>query len=642
MSERIEKLTAQDGESKDLVTENIEKLKRLFPEIVTEGKIDFEVLKDLLGEFTEKSDERYSFTWNGKSKARKLVLTPSRGTLRPAPEESVNWDTTDHLFIEGDNLEVLKLLQRSYHKKVKMIYIDPPYNTGKNFVYNDDYKDNLKNYLRGTGQLDDDGKKLSSNLETSGRYHTDWLNMMYPRLKLARELLTDDGVIFISIDDHEVHNLRKVCDEIFGEENLLAELIWNLSSGTQAGHFTRSNEMIITYAKHKDRLPYFKDRSWGTIKHGALKKISKVNPSSEVKFPAGSITFEGENAEFEGVLGESEKQYIKKGKLKFKDGVLVEDVVIEAGWAMKNQLLSWLDGKETYDTKGQRVIRFYFNSNGILFYEKERGTVHPKTVIHAKDVGNTRTGGSELKNLLGENYMDFPKPSSLISYLISIVSSENDLILDFFAGSCPLAQSVLELNFEEGLNRKFMVVQLPEKVNENSSAYEKGYKTISEIGQARIKKVINNILQKYPNNKKDLGFKLFKLNSSNIKPWDPSFDHVQLSLEDSIENIKPDRSELDVLYEILLKYGLDLTLPIEERIIGNTTVYIVGAGALILCLSDQIDLEVVEEGIAKIKEELQPELIRVVFRDSGFKDDVVKTNAVQILKQYGIEDVKCI
>src|SRR5690625_2051152 len=224
MSEEMKKLTAQDGDSKDLVAKNVEKLKKLFPEIVTDGKIDFETLEELLGQFTDKSNERYSFTWNGKSKARKLAMTPSRGTLRPAPEESVNWDTTQNLFIEGDNLEVLKLLQKSYHKKVKMIYIDPPYNTGKEFIYPDKFQDNLETYLRYTGQVDDEGKKMSANSETSGRYHTNWLNMMYPRLRLARNLLRDDGVIFISIDDHEVANLRKMCDEIFGEENFVAQL----------------------------------------------------------------------------------------------------------------------------------------------------------------------------------------------------------------------------------------------------------------------------------------------------------------------------------------------------------------------------------------------------------------------------------
>jgi len=628
-----------DGKTMDIVAENVGRLKELFPEAFTEGKVDFEALKEVLGTFVDDRDERYSFTWNGKSKARMIAQTPSTGTLRPCKEESMDWDSTQNIFIEGDNLEVLKLLQKSYHKKVKMIYIDPPYNTGKDFVYKDNFKDNIKNYKEITGQVDGEGRNLSNNPETSGRYHTDWLNMMYPRLKLARNLLKDDGVIFISIDDNEVANLRKMCDEIFGEENLLGELIWHLSSGPQAGHFTRSNEILIAFAKNKNLLDYFQDKSGGTIKHGALKKISTANPASEITFKKGSIKLEGEDAEFPDELGGSEKQYITDGKFRFKDGVLAEDVTIKAGWAMKNQVLSWLKGEDTFDSKGQRVIRFYFNPQGILFYEKERGTAHPKTVIPASEVGGTKAGGDQVSELLGSKVMSFPKPIGLIQFLTNYVTASDDLILDFFAGSGTTAHAVLNSKVKNSENLKYIVVQIPERCTKESEAYKAGYRTIAEISKERIRRAAAKIKEENPEYDGDLGFKVFKLDSTNIKPWEVDFDLTERTLEDFISNIKTDRREEDVLYEILLKYGLDLTLPITEHAIAGQKVFDIGMGALIICLADAISLEVVE-GIAKLKDELNPEIMRVVFKDSGFKDDVVKTNAVQILKQAGIVDVR--
>lgn len=633
----MDKITGNSPEAKslDITNQNIEQLKQLFPDVLSEGKIDFEALRAVLGEEIDDSDERYNFTWNGKTKARQIAQTPSTGTLRPCKEESVNWDTTENLFIEGDNLEVLKLLQKSYHKKVKMIYIDPPYNTGGDFVYKDNFHDNIKNYLEITGQLDDSGRKLSTNSDTSGRYHSDWLNMIYPRLKLARNLLKDDGVIFISIDDYEITNLKNIADEVFGEDNFLAKLIWNLTSGPQAGHFTRSHEYVLAYAKNKEALDYFKDTSGGTIKHGALKKISKVNPASEVTFKKGSIRFEGDNAIFTGELGGSEKQYIKSPQLKFENGVLAEDVTIEAGWAMKNQLISWLDGKETYDSKGQKVLRFYFNSKGILFYEKERGTFHPKTVIPT-DVGNTKTGSDQVTKLLGEKVMDFPKPTSLIEFLIKTVSQgENELILDFFAGSGTTGQAVLNQNQLDGKNRRFILVQLKEQTNIDSNAHKNGYDYVSKITLARLKMAIENISDSH------IGFKHFRLDETNIRPWDADFENLEKVLQQASTSIKEDRSSEDVLYEVFLKYGYDLTTPVETEVVNGNNVFVVGAGALFVCLDDEITTDTVE-GIAKLKEEYDPETTQVVFKDEGFADDRVKTNAIQILKQAGIEDVKSI
>jgi len=624
-----------DSKSLDIVSQNIEKIKELFPEVFSEGKINFAKLQEELGTFAEDEAERYNFTWAGKTEAKRIAQTPSTGTLRPCKEESKDWDTTQNLYIEGDNLEVLKLLQKSYHKQVKMIYIDPPYNTGKDFVYKDNFKDNIKNYLEITGQVDSEGNRLSTNSDTNGRYHSDWLSMMYPRLKLARNLLKDDGVIFISIDDNEVANLRKLCDEIFGEDNFVTELIWSLNSGTQAGYFTRSHETILVYAKNNLLLSSFKDFSGGTIKHGALKKISKVNPSSDILFPKGSIRCENQNVSFSGTIGGSEQQFIK-GEMKFIDGVLANDVLIEAGWAMKNQVLSWLKGEETYDSKGQKVLRFYFNAQGILFYEKERGTQHPKTVLQSEKVGNTKRGGQDILDLFSEKIMDFPKPINLIEFLTSLIAqNENDMILDFFSGSATTAHAIMKLNSEDSGNRKYIMVQLPEPTD------NKEFPTICEIGKERIRRAGEKI--KTDNAGKDLsnldiGFKVLKLDSSNIKTWDSNFENLEQNLLDSIENIKDDRTPQDLLYEILLKYGLDLTLPIEEKTLHSKKVFVIGYGALIVCLDDEITLEVVE-AIAKLKDEYKSEITRVVFKDSSFADAVVKTNALQVLKQFEIDEV---
>ena len=654
-----------DGLTLNIVEQNIEKLRELFPDAFAEAsdehgprwKVDIDSLREILGEYVEDKPERYSFNWNGKARARRIAQTPSTGTLRPCPEESVNWDTTQNIFIEGDNLEVLKLLQKSYHKKVKMIYIDPPYNTGKEFIYPDKFADNLGTYLKYTGQVDEEGLKLSANAETSGRYHTNWLNMMLPRLKLARNLLRDDGVIFISIDDVEIANLRKLCDEIFDEENRLSDLVWDLGSGTAAGHFTRAHEYILVLAKNKNTLTNFKYNGTAEIiSERAVKKISRGNPASRISFPAG-IEFEGDNAIFSGTFGRSEKITVIDGPMVFEKGRLASSVTIEAGWAMRNQILSWLEGKETYDTKGQRVSRFYFSKKGVLQYEKERGFINPPSVL--RQIASTKRGSEDIVSLFGGKVLDFPKPVALLQYLVQLICDSEDIILDFFSGSCTSAESVLLHNTETEASVKFVCVQLPEPCDQSSdtgkTALEYGFATIAEIGKERIRRVIKKIEGEQAEKVKeakgrldgmgeevqdlDLGFKVFKLDASNIKPWDADFDNLEAELFNAVENIKPDRSEADVLYELLLKYGLDLAVPIEERKIESKTVYIIGAGALVVCLADKISLKVVE-GIAALKDELKPEVMRVVFKDAGFADDVVKTNTVQILRQAGIDDVK--
>lgn len=647
-----------DGKTMDIVAENIGKLKELFPEAFTEDgsdygttkdtkstKINFEVLKELLGEYVTDKDERYSFTWNGKSKARMIAQTSSTGTLRPCKEESVDWDTTKNIFIEGDNLEVLKLLQKSYHKKVKMIYIDPPYNTGKDFVYKDNFKDNIKNYKEITSQVDGEGRNLSNNPETSGRYHTDWLNMMYPRLKLARNLLKDDGVIFISIDDNEVSNLRKICDEIFGEENFSGEFIWKKKQGggNDSNVLVIEHEYIISYSKNIMGFMFGLDKKY--------------------ELDSNLYPFNDENGEYGLVT-------LDKSSIRFSDSLVFEITDHEGNIytprIVKGKQSCWRWGKkkveEDYDQlvfKNGKVYTKYYRPEGIT----------PKSLLVDTIYGRTETGNDDIKSLFENNKpFSYPKPLSLITHLITIGTETEDIILDFFAGSATSAHALMQQNAEDNGNRKFIMVQLPEPCDKKSEAFKAGYKTIAEISKERIRRAAAKIREELTtkdtkSTKKeegdlfaegenfrdvrafrgsklpDLGFKVFKLDSTNIKPWEVDFDLTERTLEDFISNIKTDRREEDVLYEVLLKYGLDLTLPITEHNIAGQKVFDIGIGALIICLSDAISLEVVE-GIAKLKDELNPEIMRVVFKDSGFKDDVVKTNAVQILRQAGIVDVR--
>ncbi len=606
-----------DGKTMDIVAENVGKLKELFPEAFTEGKVDFEALKEVLGMFVDDRDERYSFTWNGKSKARMIAQTPSTGTLRPCKEESVDWDSTQNIFIEGDNLEVLKLLQKSYHKKVKMIYIDPPYNTGKDFVYKDNFKDNIKNYKEITGQVDGEGRNLSNNPETSGRYHTDWLNMMYPRLKLARNLLKDDGVIFMSIDEVEVANLTRICDEIFGEENRLGTIVWKKkTNGNNMGYIPPVHDYFLVYAKVASE-----NCLLGFPLSDEFIEKTYSNPDND---PRGPWTTSDLSANHVGPYFE-----IKNPETGEK--------------FLPPQGRYWVFGEEDVKKRiadGRIIFGKSGNSRPIQKkFLNERSSMRRKAESWWDAHGMNEDGTSEMGQLIAPKVFTHPKPSLTIKNLSNICTQGNDLVLDFFAGSGTTAHALMQLNVEDKSNRKFVMVQLPEITDEKSEAFKSGYKTIAEISKERIRRAAAKIKEENPEYDGDLGFKVFKLDSTNIKPWEVDFDLTERTLEDFISNIKTDRREEDVLYEILLKYGLDLTLPITEHAIAGQKVFDIGMGALIICLADAISLEVVE-GIAKLKDELNPEIMRVVFKDSGFKDDVVKTNAVQILRTAGIVDVR--
>lgn len=611
-----------NGETLNIVNENIEKLKQLFPEAFREGKIDFETLKAELGENVENAEERYSFNWNGKAAARRIAQTPSTGTLRPCPSESVDWDTTQNLFLEGDNLEVLKLLQKSYHAKVKMIYIDPPYNTGQEFIYPDNFHDNLDTYLQYTGQKDAEGKKFGTNAETSGRYHTNWLNMMYPRLKLARNLLRDDGIIFISIDDNEVHNLRKICDEIFGEGNFVEQLIWKRRATPPNDRVIGKNhEYILVFAKNLENIQiHLQPRS-------EILNARYSNPDNDPKgdWVASDLSANG------------------------KGGRLTESCVFsiinpETGQSFfPPQNKCWLYNEEKvneYLLNG----RIGFRSNtGTPFLKRYLSEVRQGSTLATilDEHGFSQDSAKELKQIFENDYFDFPKPTKLLKTIITTGANSNDIVFDFFAGSSTTAHAVMKLNAEDGGNRRCISVQLPEPTDEKSEACKAGYKTIAEISKERIRRAAKKIAEENPQFKGDLGFKVFKLDSSNIKSWDADFANVEQSLLDAVDNIKSDRTSEDLLYEILLKYGLDLTLPIETRDVGGKSAYILGYGALIICLDDDVTLDTVS-AIAALKQEFNSEITRVVFKDGGFANDVVKTNAIQMLKQHGIDDVKSV
>ena len=610
-----------NGESMDITAENIKAMEQLFPEAFEEGKIDFDVLRQLLGDFVDDAQEKYSFKWNGKGKALRLSQTPSMGTLRPCREESKDWDNTENLYIEGDNLEVLKLLQKSYYGKVKMIYIDPPYNTGNDFVYKDNFRDNIKNYREITGQIDGEGNKNSTNTEASGRFHTDWLNMMYPRLRLARNLLSEDGVIFISIDDNEQGNLKKICDEVFGEDNFLGEIIRKTKSmtGDNGNGLNLQHELLVLYAKKINIC----------ILNGEPKLYDNYsNPDNDqngdwcagdpsAKSGGSSTYFEIENpfthrvdlppsGRYWAFSKETLYKYVREGKIKFKKNYKAH----ERGFIFKRYRK---DANSLYDP----VHSLFGTENE---YMNQAATI-------------------ELKSIFKRNLFAYPKPVNFIEKIVQYAAEDDSLILDFFSGSATTAHAVMQLNAEDGGKRRFIMVQLPELTDEKSDAYKAGYKNICEIGKERIRRAGEKIKAEAGDKAKDLdiGFKVFKLDSSNLQKWNPQPENIVENIQLFADNFLPDRSEQDVLYEIILKMGLDLSCPIEEVEAAGETIYIIGDGALMICLGEDITTAVADQ-MVKLHQEYDSELWQVVFRDTGFASDMDKTNIKEILKSAGLAE----
>ncbi|UNT56479.1 site-specific DNA-methyltransferase [Lysinibacillus capsici] len=622
-----------NGESLDLTAQNIARLKELFPEILTDGnKIDFDMLKTVLGEVVETERERYQFTWHGKKKMIEGAQKPSKGTLRPVPDKSKNFDTTENLYIEGDNLEVLKLLQKSYNGKIKMIYIDPPYNTGKEFVYKDNFNQGIKNYLEQTGQIDSEGNRLSTNTDRNGRFHTDWLNMIYARLKLSKNLLKDDGVIFISIDDNQLHNMRKVCDEVFGENNFIINIAWEKvhTRKNSARYFSSSHEYILCYAKKKKQSS--NDSGWQRNLLPRDNTDAYKNPDNDPKGPwkADAIT--------------AHNYYSAEYKITKPNGVTLSRpkdrywLFSEDSWLEKVENNEVLWGEEDSYPLVKRYLK-----------DVQDGIV-PISLFSREFAGDSSFAKKEIDKLLGNGaYFSYPKPTLLIKRLLQIGSDKDSLILDFFSGSATTADSVLQLNSEDGGSRKFIMVQLPELLDEKSEAYKDGYRTICDIGEERIRHAGEKIKAGLKEKQKsaglidenivdpetlDVGFKVLKLCTSNIREWNVDFANLEDQLDLYETPFVDGRSELDIVYEIMLKQGLELTYPIETFEVNGKKVYDIAFGSLFICLSKEITPDIAKAMIAR-RDEHGTDTSSVIFSDAGFNNDSDKLNSIEILKDAG-------
>lgn len=672
----MQKITADSPESKspDLAAENLVMLKTLFPDLVTESKdgvaVNVDVLKQLVGETMTDAEEKYGLNWHGKRKARQIALTPSTGTLRPCREDSVDWDTTQNLMIEGDSLEVIKILQKSYAGKVKMIYIDPPYNTGNDFVYQDDFCDNIENYLKLTGQTGEAGRKLSSNTEASGRFHTDWLNMMYPRLRLARNLLSDDGVILVSINEKEDCRLKILLDEIFGEENFVTSFVWhNNTKGRQMDqHVKGTYESIIVYARSVDELRVNFDSSNEETKDLLRDDISLYR--RDYPLHNGTADFHINNRPnlaysiyYNPASGDA---ITVDEKVDHVGGLIIGEAtrtdLLENGWCRilpkfnvrYNNQRVWRWGAPKFMAEYKTELIFDKNDN-FYPYQKKRFSddgsfdVKYKNYI-AIDTGN---GKKDLMNIFGVNVFSNPKPCSLMAQLLKIFSGPNSLILDFFGGSGTTGHALFLQNALDGGMRKCIIVQLPEPLDPQNKDQEIAVsfcdklgkpRNIAELTKERLRRAGKKIREENPIFAGDLGFRAFKLNSTNIREWQPKRESIGEELEDSIDHLKTNRTEQDILFELLLKLGLDLCVPIEERTIAGKAVHSIGAGTLIVCLAESVSRQEVEPlalGIAKWHSELAPSgEAQCVFRDSAFADDVAKTNLTAILEQHGLRTVR--
>ncbi|MGB3453119.1 MAG: site-specific DNA-methyltransferase [Moheibacter sp.] len=605
-----------DLQSKDFTSENIEKIAALFPHCVTEtaeGKsIDFDLLRqELAAEIVEGNKERYRLEWPGKREAIVTANLPTNNTLRPVREDSVDFDKTENLYIEGDNLEVLKLLQESYLGKIKMIYIDPPYNTGKDFVYQDNFSKDTAEELFESGQKDEYNQKLVVNPETSGRYHSDWLSMMYPRLKLARNLLTEDGVIFISIDDNEVHNLRKLCDEIFGEGNFLANVVWQRTYApiSMKKYFSENHENLLSYSKNKESF------TLNLLPRTDKQNKDYKNPDNDNRgvWKGGNLTVGPAVAkqvyEIVGPTGKS--FYPPKG-------------------------YCWRFTKERFEElKNDNRIWFGKDGNNSplpkLFLSEVQDGVTPMTLWTYDEVGHGQEATRDLRNLFDESVFTNPKPIRYLKRILQLGSNQEDIILDFFSGSATTAHAVMQLNAEDASsgsagNRKYIMVQLPETTDEKSEAYKAGYKNICEIGKERIRRAAKKIKEE-TGAEIDYGFRVYRLDSSNMEDvyYKPQ-DYKQGTMDLFADNVKKDRTAEDLVAQVMLDWGLPLSLPIEQKTIAGKEVYAIAGDSLYCCFDENLD-EAFAKEVAKDKP------LRIVFRDRSFKDDTAKENVKQLLKQ---------
>ncbi|MGH7782265.1 MAG: site-specific DNA-methyltransferase [Candidatus Binatia bacterium] len=659
MTEQPEKL---DLRSHDITEEKQAELLRLFPEIRTEGgKIDFDRLKLALGETVDVGKERYGMVWPGKADCFKTIQQPSLGTLRPCPEESVNFDTSENLIIEGDNLEVLKLLQKSYLSKVKMIYIDPPYNTGNDFIYPDNYNESLQTYLEYTGQVDAEGKKFSTNTDADGRFHSKWLNMLYPRLYLSRNLLREDGVVFISIDDKELHNLRRLCDEVFGEENRVGIICWKNVTDNNPTLITPDNEFILCYARSKEAQPKAWTSRFSTAKELMQAEYERLNaerlPKAEIQ--AQIREFISDNEESVGFLSRY-KMVDDKGVYTGSESVhnprpggydfeVIHPITMKP---MRKPANGYRFPEKTFrEMEAAGIILYGDDENRIVKIKKylEDYEDSLRSVITL----DGRLGSYELKRLFPNNEAVFtnPKPAELLESLISFATEPDAIILDLFAGSGSIGHAVLELNRKSGSRRIFVLVQLPEPCDAESGAYKADLRTIAEITKERIRRVIKTFdrtendaiggLLADDASKPDNGFRVFKLAESNFKSWNANIRQgdataLENQLEMHVDHLRDGRSDDDLLYEVLLKSGYPLTTAVEKIDVARETLYSVAGGLLLVCVERELTYDLIK-AIAGRKPE------RVVCLDEGFAgNDQLKTNAVQTMKAKGVTSFKTV
>lgn len=623
------------GTTPDFKTELAAQLSELIPEAIADGKVDVEKLTELLGDDVADAKERFGLFWPGKNRALRAAQEPTTATLKPDIENSKDWDTTNNVFIEGDNLEVLKILQKHYHGKIKMIYIDPPYNTGKDFVYPDNYKEGLETYLEWTRQVNDEGKRVSTNSESEGRYHSNWLNMMYPRLKLARNLLKQDGVLCVSIDDHEAENLKRLLLEVFGEHNFLAQLIWDKQHSQQQGIFKRYHEYVLVFARNVSALGGISGGD-GFIEAGALKKVSRANPASLFTFPAGTRFDAPDGTELSGTFGGSEKVTVVEGEFAARDGATTEAVTLSAGWTQRNQMTSWFAGNETFDSKGQRVVEFYFNSAGKLKCRKERGVITPPSLLPRYGMVSEQTAA--LDSLMGGHFFDTPKPVELIKDLARWFTTEDDIVLDFFAGSGTTAQSVLELNAEDGGSRRFYVVQLPEPLPSGSLGRDKGWTTIAEITQRRLALAGERVDAELSGHAVDTGFRSYSLSDTNFSKWRVTNEVDVTALEQHLLDLRDsaddDATPESLLTELLLKQGYSLTEQVDDVGVDGLNLKSVGGGLVLAYLDEHV-----KPTLDQLRTVLGSEdLARFIILEDAFQgDDELKTNLAQEAKSRSVE-----
>ena len=613
-------------QSSNGVEDNITKIAQLFPDCVTEtvdersGQpkhlIDFEKLKQNLSDsvISERA-ERYQFTWPDKSKAILLANSPINATLRPCREDSVDFDNTQNLYIEGDNLDVLKCLKETYLHKVKMIYIDPPYNTGNDFVYEDDFAQSSEEYLANSGQFDEQGNRMFTNAESNGRFHTDWLNMIYPRLKVARDLLADDGVVFISIDDHEMENLKKTCNEIFGEQNFIACIIWQRTYApiSLKKYFSENHDFCLVYAKKKE---IFK---LNLLPRSEKQNKDYKNPDNDPRgaWKVGNLTVgPAVEKQIYEIIGPTGRKFLPP-----------------SGYC-------WRFTKEKFEAM-RKDNRIWFGSDGSnapvpkLFLTEVQNGVTPMTIWTFDEVGHGQEATRELRNLMGAAVFTSPKPLRYLKRFLQLGTEKDSLILDFFSGSATTAHAVMQLNSEDGGNRKFIMVQLPEKTEEKSEAFKAGYKNICEIGKERIRRAGKKIKEESPLTTQDLdtGFRVLKLNSTNMQDiyYSPK-DISQADLFSQVDNVKPDRTGEDLLFQVMLELGATLDSKIETTTVAGKTIYNVAEGYLVACFDPDVTDDVVKS-IAQ----MQPAY--AVLRDTSMKDDSTATNFEQIFKTYSPDTV---